>query len=149
MAATRAEDWRGRVILYVGDNSNVDRWLANRKSSNRCARFLLQVLGAMEASYQFGLNGSYTRTYHNVTADALTRLDAEAVDQLLQGRGLARVDLEPAWAAHLDRGWLRRAMVWDGQDGSDRQLALQLAEARAPAASPRAMAPRPGSGPKV
>ena len=145
MAAARGGAWASRIILYVGDNSNVNCWLGNRKSSNRCARFLLQLLGALEACYGFSVSGNYARTYHNITADALTRCAAEDVEALLASKGLRQIDLVPAWEEHLSRGWIRRALTWDGQDGSDRQLALQLASGRSAPPLSAPLAPRPSA----
>ena len=128
LAALRAEAWRGKLVLYCGDNQNVIGWLDKRCARHPAATYLLQVLSAIEATNAFRLHGSYLRTYHNITADALTREDAEKV---LQEKGLERiVGAKEALTVCLDRGWMRRAMVWAGQADADRCQALRLAERR-------------------
>ena len=83
--------------------------------------------------------------YHNVTADALACLGAEQLWELVQERGFPVLGVEAAWCAHLDRGWQRRALTWEGQSPGERQVALQLAARRSGPDSLRATpALRPG-----
>ena len=129
-AATRGPAWFGKMVVYGGDNTNVDSWIRSRKASSRVARFLLQVLCAVESVYQFQTISAWLRTYHNVTADELTRESRDIIEGIRDSKGLEEIDLLPAWAQHLDRGWVRRALVWEGQDETERQVALQLAAKR-------------------
>ena len=85
-------------------------------------------LGALEATQSFQTISAYFRTYHNVTADSLTRDKCEEVDELLRHHGLELLDAKPGWALHLDRDWTRRVLAWHGQDPGDHQVALQLAK---------------------
>eukprot|EP00972_Heterocapsa_arctica_P004315 641304-Heterocapsa_arctica.AAC.1 len=73
MAATLHNEWAGTMVIYVGDNLNVQRWVETRQAHNVFARYLLRVLGAIEAVFHFEVISPYLRTYHNVTADAITR----------------------------------------------------------------------------
>ena len=97
--------------------------------------------------YKFETCSAYFRTYHNVTADALTRKAKAEVAELLKAKELKQVGLEQAWTDHLSRDWIRRAFTWRGQDESLRKLALQLADSRTPDEVPRLLArPVPGVG---
>ena len=91
LAAAAGERWIGKLVLYIGDNSNVDGWLGKRQSSNRVANFLLLVLHGLEAFYGFATTGAYIRTYHNVTADDLARKSKETIGDIQRQHGLERV----------------------------------------------------------
>lgn len=120
--------WQGKVVLYMGDNQVVIRWLNSRQARHPFASYLLQVLAAVEACYGFFLHTAHLRTYHNVKADALTRQDAQEV---MKKEGLAEIpDPSETLRSFLDRGWQRRALAWAGQTDADAQQAQRLAEAR-------------------
>ena len=130
LASLRAAEWKGHSVLYAGDNQNVIRWLAKRQARHPVATYLLQILAALEASTSFRVFGAFLRTYHNVTADALTREDAERV---MSQRGLEELlGAREALTTQLNRGWQRRALIWAGQDDADSRQALKLAERRYP-----------------
>ena len=147
LASASAELWHGRLVLYTGDNMNVHQWLESRSAGNALARWLLRILGALEATHSFQTISAYFRTYHNVTADSLTRDKCEEVDELLQRHGLTLLDAKPDWALHLDRDWTRRVIAWHGQDPGDQQVALQLAERRQGLPLPAVPTPRPAPRP--
>ena len=48
----------------------------------------------------------------------------------MASHGLTQVDLKERWGDFLDRGWVRRAMLWEGQDAGERDFALQIEGAR-------------------
>ena len=73
------------------------------------ARFLLLILAGLEATSGFRTASAYLRTYHNVTADDLTRKGQAEIDELIQRFGLQRMAARPAWGDFADRGWARRA----------------------------------------
>ena len=50
LAAASAGLWQGRLVLYTGDNMNVHQWLEARAAGNALARWLLRILGALEAT---------------------------------------------------------------------------------------------------
>ena len=127
LAAASTELWKGRLVLYTGDNMNVHQWVESRAAGNSLARWLLRVLGALEATHSFQTLSAYFRTYHNVTADSLTREHCEEVDALLLRHDLTLLDAKPDWVLHLDRDWTRRVLSWSGQDSADCQVAHQLA----------------------
>ena len=128
LVAMRAPEWAGKMVLYGGDNRNVISWLDRRQARHPVATFLLQVLAAIEATYSIRTQGAFLRTYHNQTADALTREDAEDV---MTAAGLEPMSgAEEALKVYLERGWTRRALLWAGQADADRGQALRLAQRR-------------------
>ena len=124
LCAHRRDAWKGRVILYAGDNQNVISWVRSRRSNHAGASFLLLVLGALEVTHGFQIRGEYVRTYRNTTADRLTREEAADVSKAM---GLTLLSADPDWETLLEQGWSRRALVWAGQPSSDQGTAVQLA----------------------
>ena len=100
--------WKGKVVLYMGDNQVVVRWINSRQSKHPFVSYLLQVMAAIEACYGFHLDTAYLRTYHNVVPDALTRRNADEVIREAGLEALPKPDKE--LQRFLDRGWRRRAM---------------------------------------
>ena len=74
---------------------NVHQWLESGAAGNALARWLLRIPGALKATHSFQTISAYFPTYHNVTADSLTRDKCEEVDELLQRHGLALLDAKP------------------------------------------------------
>ena len=97
LAATRAVAWKHKIVIYVGDNTNVVGWLTTRSSNNRYARFLLRVLVRLETHFGFQTLAVYIRTGNNEFADDLTRLPWDQAKALLVKRGIQEIDLLPAW----------------------------------------------------
>ena len=65
LAAVRAADWKGRLVLYVTDNDNVRIWILHRHARNRMARHLLRLLRYLEIRFHFVTTAAFVRTYHN------------------------------------------------------------------------------------
>ena len=86
---------------------NVHQWIESRAAGNPLARWLLRVLGALEATHAFRTLSAYFRTYHNVTADSLTRDQEAEVSELLAKHRLTLLDAKPDWALYLDRDWTK------------------------------------------
>ncbi|CAE7258876.1 unnamed protein product, partial [Symbiodinium microadriaticum] len=128
LVVARKEEWSGSVILYLGDNTNVQDWLLKRQAGNSQANFLLKVLGALEGVHGLHVRGAYLRTYHNQSADDLTRLEPEEV---MRNLGLEKIEVPSDWSRVLEEAWVKRALLWLGQPEADRGVALQLAERRA------------------
>ena len=147
LASLRATGWNGKLVLYGGDNQNVIRWLDKRQAKHPVANYLLQVLSAVEATHSFRVHGAYIRTYHNVTADDLTRGDPKPV---MEQRGLTTLPgASEALGRFLERGWLRRALIWAGQADADRCQALRLADRRSDDTHPLMVQPDHALGLKV
>ena len=122
--------WQGQVVLYAGDNKVVRSWIERRQSGSRAGRLLVRVLNMCEMRYRFQLVAGWWRTYHNVTADYITRCDREDFEAHLSRQGWAEVRLD---------GMVRQAMVdsekfglcllpWT--DEEDRAVMMQLRELR-------------------
>ncbi|CAL1147366.1 unnamed protein product [Cladocopium goreaui] len=129
LACTRWTAWRGKIVIYAGDNQNVISWLEKRQAGPPAARFLLQLLAALETVGGFRLHASYVRTYHNQVADSLTRAEAQSI---LEEHELRKVPFSEVLLGTLDKGWTRRALLWDGMDHGDKAAALQLGLRRHP-----------------
>eukprot|EP00971_Amphidinium_carterae_P343457 6483214-Amphidinium_carterae.1 len=95
--------WRDKLVVNVTDNSVVMRWIRHRCSRNRLARHLLRLLSHSELRGGFRLTSTYIRTYHNVTADDLTRVADNSVDLRLQEAGFTSRHVEKEWQAYLSR----------------------------------------------
>ena len=138
LAAARGPAWRGRLVAYAGDNQTVGSWLRKRHTHRAVPAFLLQFLTVLEAVYGFRVHFAYIRTYHNTTADALTRNDSPP--QLMEEKGLSNLEgVEGFLLRLLSRGWLKRAFLWTAQRDVARDVALQLALHRSGTPLPGAM----------
>ena len=59
-ALASREAWRGKIVLYAGDNTNVVGWLQSRSAGNRYANRLLRVITYHEVLCGFRIDGFYT-----------------------------------------------------------------------------------------
>ena len=84
-AAARSRDWAGKVIFYVGDNTNTIGWLLKEGAKCRYARHLLRVLTYLRLRDRWVLVPAYIRTYHNGTCDFASREAEEVVRKELEG----------------------------------------------------------------
>lgn len=114
--AGKHSEWTDSVVFDTEDKVNAHHWLTSRRCKHRCAAVLLLTVCAMVSTYCFETPGADMRAYHDVTADAITRLAKAEVADLM----LARVDLEGAWSAHLEsrRNRSKRGAI-SGADGFD------------------------------
>ena len=102
LASVQREKWRGKVVIYAGDNQVVRSWVQKRTAPRAIAAYLLQLLSVLESVYGFRVYTAYIRTYHNRTADDLSRLDPRLV---FQREGLQELENVAAYfRALLDRG---------------------------------------------
>lgn len=101
----------------------------------------MQLLTVLESVYSFRLYFAYIRTYHNLTADALTR---EEPTQVMRSKGLKDLKgVEGFLLQLLNRGWLKRAFIWGAQRDGGRSCALRLATLRTGVRPLPAMEPSP------
>ncbi len=65
--------WRGRLIVYAGDNMNVDvrSWLRKRAPRPRAARQVLRLLTYVEITFGLQVLTGYAHAHRNATADLL------------------------------------------------------------------------------
>ena len=102
LAAAESSSWHGEIIAYATDNQNVRSWLTKRQSRCTVARHILRVLGMLEVRFHFKTLAFYIRTYHNITADWLsreTKMDESrgAGEMGVLHRGVRERHLQMAW----------------------------------------------------
>ena len=142
-ACKAGEQWRGRVVLYGGDNQVVREWIASRKAGTPVGRLLVRVV-LLEMRYRFVLIPSWWRTYHNVHADYLTRCGDHEFEALVLEKGWTIIDITDQ---------LRQAVIDSERFGpcllaweeDDRRALMQLKERRLHRAIPAALRPRWGN----
>ena len=92
-----AQKWSGRLVLYAGDNMNVTSWLKKGGAGNLLARALLRILRFLQATHYFQILPVYLRTYHNETADLITRASYEEYTKEIKQQGLRQIDISESW----------------------------------------------------
>ena len=70
-------------------------WITTRKAGNRYASFRLRVLTYHEVLYAFRTLPAYIRTYHNWTADFLTRATEREIRREMRRRQITWPDCSP------------------------------------------------------
>eukprot|EP00435_Cladocopium_sp_Y103_P032360 s4058_g8.t1 len=85
--------WTGKIVVYGGDNRVVYHWICSRRSRVRAGKLLIRVLNLVEMRFRCQVLGGWWRTFHNEDADALTRLNDEEAEQMIQQRGWEKVDI--------------------------------------------------------
>ena len=120
----QAGAWRGKLIVHVGDNMNVQQWLLSRAPRAIMARRLIRVLNYLELTGGFAVIPTYIRTYHNVTADDLSRCSDEEAPGVAQEAGLELVDLAEQWRSAVKACTEERVAVLLGWDPLDHRVAL-------------------------
>ena len=73
LACLRWKSWEGKIVIYAGDNSNVISWLAKRHAGPPAARFLLQLLAALETVGGFRLHAEYISGPITIKSRTLSR----------------------------------------------------------------------------
>ena len=125
-AAAEGQSWGGEVIAYATDNMNVRAWLTSRKAKCALARHLLRILGMLEARWCFRTLSYYIRTYHNLTADWVSRESKEVVEAELEKGGWTKVYPVEGWGLYLVDA-LKGVFRWPGDRGGS---GLQVRRAR-------------------
>ncbi len=100
--------WKGKLVIYTGDNDNVQVWLRARKAGNPYARFLLRLLRCLEMHFQFVLIGVYVRSRPNKSADFLIRGNAQRRAEYAKALGLeeeAKGSVLGAFSDYLTKGY--------------------------------------------
>jgi len=85
--------WKGRMVMFGGDNQLVRSWVATRRSKVRACRLLIRVLNMVEMRYNCLVVGGWLRTYHNDDADFVTRRSEEEFEKYLEEKVFQRVRL--------------------------------------------------------
>lgn len=86
--------WKGRMVMFGGDNQLVRSWVATRRSKVRACRLLIRVLNMVEMRYNCLVVGGWLRTYHNDDADFVTRCSEEEFEKYLEEKSFQRVRLQ-------------------------------------------------------
>ena len=71
--------------------------MTKRQSKCAVARHILRVLGMLEVRYHFRRVAFYIRTYHNITADWLSRETKKVVEDKMKLDGWAKVEAQESW----------------------------------------------------
>eukprot|EP00913_Durusdinium_trenchii_P026135 g24517.t1 len=102
LAAAESHGWHGELVAYATDNQNVRSWLTKRQSKCAIARHIIRILGMLEVRYHFKTVAFYIRTYHNVTADWLSRETKKVVEDKMELDGWIKVDVKEDWGHYID-----------------------------------------------
>eukprot|EP00913_Durusdinium_trenchii_P011460 g10760.t2 len=113
LAAAESHMWHGELIAYATDNQNVRSWLTRRQSKCAVARHILRVLGMLEVRYHFKTVAFYIRTYHNITADWLSRETKSIVEKKLELDGWVKVDAQEDWERYIEES-VKGIFKWPG-----------------------------------
>ena len=97
LVVTRAPCWTGKLVLYVTDNTNAERWLLKRVARNRLARLGLRLLQSLEAWHHFQVTSAGVWTNHNHSMDLLSRATKDVVQKEMNPLGLREIDLKGPW----------------------------------------------------
>ena len=122
--------WKGRVVIYAGDNVIVKHWLNTRRSRVRGGRILVRVVNMIEMRWGCQILSGWWRTYHNVDADFITRCTDEEYEKYKQERGWSEVSVKDQVHQALKDTELFGPCFLYGTDDQDRRLLMQLRERR-------------------
>ena len=89
-----AGKWQGRMVLYGGDNQLVRSWVNTRRSKVRACRLLIRVLNMVEMRYNVVVVCGWLRTYHNETADFITRCEEKEYWEKVEEKKWTHVELK-------------------------------------------------------
>ena len=88
-------------------------WLTKRQAGCSTARHVLRILGMLEVRYHFKTIAFYIRTYHNLTADWLSRETRKVVIEHMELQGWSCVDAMEKWE-HYIRESIQGIYRWPG-----------------------------------
>lgn len=126
----RGPDWKGKVVLYAGDNSTVRQWVCRRQSGLRAGKLLIRVINLCEMNYGFTLVGAWWRTYHNTDSDFITRCEDDEFGEFLEKKGWDNVSLGPAICQAIEDTDRFGPCFSSWKDPEDRRVMMQLKEKR-------------------
>ena len=88
---------KGEVLLAAPGNTNAISWMTKKRAKKGIAQRLLGTFLNWIATRDLAYVGIYSRTYHNVSADALTRSSVESIG---------------AWMRETDCKWIEMPEIW-------------------------------------
>ena len=115
--------YRGKLVIYAGDNTNVRTWVLNRAPKNRIARYLTRLLNRLEVEIGFTIFPLYISSRNNVMCDDLPRLLGGDAHEYARARGLKRVKIEHVVASYLEERMKALSLILPS-DSSDRAKAI-------------------------
>ena len=128
--ALKGVHWRGCIVVHIGDNMNVRDWLNGRAPRPHLARRMIRMITYFELVGRFSLLSTFARTYHNITADDLTRCDEGQAGEVAKGAGLELVSSKEEWKQALAACEGMEVPVLLGWDPLDFRIATQMKEQR-------------------
>ena len=128
--ATQGEAWRGKVVIYAGDNQVVRAWVAKRQSASRAGRILVRVLAMCEMRYGFQVVAGWWRTFHNVDSDYITRCSEAEFVEFVNKKGWEVVDMKEVMEQAILDSQRFGVCFLSWRDPEDRKMIMQLKEQR-------------------
>ena len=114
-AASQGPNWPGEIVAYTTDNQNVRSWLTKRQTRCAVARHIIRILGMLEGRYGFRTLAFYIRTYHNVTADWISRETKKAVEDKMELDGWVKAEAQEDWEHYIQES-IDGIYRWPGGD---------------------------------
>ena len=122
--------WKGRVVIYAGDNAIVKHWLNSRRSRIRGGRMLVRVVNMVEMRWGCQILSGWWRTYHNVDADFITRCTEKEFEEYKERKGWQEVNVKEQVHQALKDTELFGPCFLYATDDQDRKVLMQLRERR-------------------
>ena len=85
------------VLLVVSDNTNAISWMTKKRAKKGIARRLLETFLHWIIDHDIAFHSIYARTYHNVSADALTRHTVSQIESWMADSGFKWIELPEVW----------------------------------------------------
>ena len=85
------------VLLIVSDNTNAISWMNKKRAKKGIARRLLETFLHWIVDHDITFHSIYARTYHNVSADALTRNSVTQIESWMEETGFTWIELPEVW----------------------------------------------------
>ena len=92
---SRAVSYRGKLLSYVGENSNSASWIKHRKPKNRVAQYLVRISNRLEAEYNFAIFACFISLSNNKICDELSRFVSDDPAKQFGNWGLSFIDVLP------------------------------------------------------
>lgn len=88
----------GLIHVAVTDNMNAMSWMNKKLAQRGISSMLLETFSARAIRCRLKIVMAYSRTYREVTADALTRNMVGQIEELASEQGRTRVETPDIWA---------------------------------------------------
>ena len=142
----RGAAYLGKILAYVGDNTNVVTWVKYRRPGNRVAQFLVRCLNRLEIEFEFQIFPCYISSQNNKLCDEMSRREFDDPKLLLEEFGLAYVDVMPTFVWFLKERLMDLSLVLPVDKPQRVQNIMQLVEKRIVRQIPRGVTNGLGCG---